>query len=106
MAGIAWPVIHAERAALAHDVTALSETDWATPCRCAATRRAPGAGASGVATARMTPTRFRGGSRLQGGQPREQHNRAADRLNANGPPIPRCGTGTANAHPAARPAPH
>jgi hypothetical protein len=39
-----WPVIHAERAALADDLAALADGQWATP--------------SLTATARMTPVKF------------------------------------------------
>ena len=52
-----WPVIHAERAALADDLAALGDEQWATPSLCGdwSVREVLG---HMTATARMTPGRF------------------------------------------------
>jgi uncharacterized protein (TIGR03083 family) len=52
-----WPVIHAERAALADDLAALTDEQWATPSLCGnwTVREVLG---HMTATARMTPAKF------------------------------------------------
>jgi uncharacterized protein (TIGR03083 family) len=52
-----WPVIHAERAALADDLAALTDEQWATPSLCGnwTVRQVLG---HLTATARMTPAKF------------------------------------------------
>ena len=52
-----WPVIHAERAALADDLAALTDEQWATPSLCGdwTVRQVL---AHMTATARMTPVKF------------------------------------------------
>lgn len=52
-----WPTIHAERAALAADLTGLTPAQWATPSLCAGWSVQQTLGHL-VATARLTPPRF------------------------------------------------
>ena len=54
-----WPVIHAERAALADDLNELTDGQWATPSMCAGWSVHDVLGHI-VATAQMTPPRFIG----------------------------------------------
>lgn len=59
MAESPWPTIHAERQALASDLTDLTEQQWATPSLCA-DWTVHQALAHQVATAKMNPGRFLG----------------------------------------------
>src|SRR4051812_19090521 len=52
-----WPVIHAERAALAHDLSGLSEEQWRTPSLCAEWSVHEALGHL-TATAKITPPKF------------------------------------------------
>jgi uncharacterized protein (TIGR03083 family) len=59
MAESPWPVIHAERQALAADLEGLSEAQWSTPSQCGDWTVHQVLGHM-VATAKMTPPRFFG----------------------------------------------
>jgi len=59
MAESPWPVIHAERRALAADLTGLDDAQWATPSQCTGWTVHDMLGHM-VATAKMTPPRFLG----------------------------------------------
>jgi uncharacterized protein (TIGR03083 family) len=59
MAASRWPIIHAERQALAADLQQLSDEQWATPSLCAGWS-VRDVLAHMTATARMTPPRFVG----------------------------------------------
>ena len=55
--GEPWPTIHAERAALADDLTGLSDEQWKTPSLCSSWT-VQEVLAHMTATARMTPPKF------------------------------------------------
>jgi uncharacterized protein (TIGR03083 family) len=57
VAGDVWPVVHAERRALADDLASLAPEQWSTPSLCAG-RTVLETLAHMVATARMTPLSF------------------------------------------------
>ena len=59
MAESPWPVIHAERRALAADLTGLDDAQWATPSQCTGWTVHDMLGHM-VATVKMTPPRFLG----------------------------------------------
>ena len=85
MADDIWPVVHAERAALAGDLTPLTSEQWATPSLCEG-RTVLQTLAHMVATARMTPLVFVGKMAGSGFRFERMASKEVDAMSAGGPP--------------------